>query len=307
MGVVVDMNQSKIEFNDPLNLGTYSISSNDLLPFSIHSWDVKFALKFDSNPKNGFGGAPATPELWKIGIVQNLLYENAIVEFDNKLTVPFQQKKVPLRQKTYPYQQTNPAIDADPKTTNLPFYSDPVSDPSRKNTKAVSPIWCTSNGYTDAFDPKNPSKLNISNQPDNITMYDQPGSTVPMRWPPGGSLILSSVQRTWAFQIWLVAIKDDGSAKPVVLATISAFSFAFWLKTKGPPLKHPEDDPDFDYGVYGENGFHPPGKINYGITGTGNSPTVKPIPPNTKNPTLTGDIALNIFSSKKPFPWIDQP
>ncbi len=135
MGITVDLSGSNILFNDPLLLDQSTtlntISGN--MGYDLFSFEPTFEIKFDSDPRVGIGGAPAQPERWKIGIVQNILYESLLFEYENSGVIQTEFKA--------------PAIDCVRGTKNIPFYADPQLNQNTKITRPMANIIYTAQGY----------------------------------------------------------------------------------------------------------------------------------------------------------------
>ncbi|MGH6811174.1 MAG: hypothetical protein ACREDM_02130 [Methylocella sp.] len=138
----------------------------------MHAFTINFGFSFDPNPKNGVGGSPVSEELWRIGIVQNVVYENLYFEYDGG--------------RLFKTEFNNAAVDS-VAAINFPFYHDPVIVPAckldpRLGCKTfvslmvpVADIWYTSQGYGELLNPYVPSGVAINNKPDALDMVDEPG------------------------------------------------------------------------------------------------------------------------------------
>jgi len=280
MGIVVDLQRSGIVFADPLILAQRTAYQFNTVDFEMHSFEITFGISFDPDPAKGIGGAPKAPESWTIGIVQNLLAERADVEFDGRERISVQ--------------FNDPADDVVPKATSKPFYGDPDLGPGKRQTRPYSNIFYTSQGYGQLLDPFNQSGYDLSNKPDALNMWDQPGGGAWIKSPKTGAFI-KSIERKYVFQTWLVA-QTPGNKAGVALAHIPPFTLCFWFETDLTNF-HPRssfDMPSFDYGVYVEDGFSPLyTKVDRRIKGLGPTPNIRAALGNgRRNPYTKGATAL---------------
>ena len=277
MGIVVDINRSEVKFKDPLLLyDPMNVITNQIL-FDPHSFTIKFGISFDPDPTKGFGGAPPEAELWRIGLVQNVLFERLNFEYENKQIFKIEFEK--------------PAPDFIPGSFSKPFYADPVLVPTRQNERPVSDIWLTSQGYGELLNPYDASGVAINNKPDALDMWDQPSGGTRLKLKDGS--MISRIEKVVSFQTWLVAKTES---KTEVLAHVPAFSLVFWFETtpaKTDKPKYSFDTPAFRYGVFGTNGIFGSKKIDRTRTGIGDSPTLKPALGNGgRNPVMFGQAAV---------------
>jgi len=260
MGIVVDLQRSSIVFTDPLLLLQQTAYSLDTLNFEFHSFEITFGISFDPDPGKGIGGAPAQGETWKIGIVQNLLWERCIWEYDNNERIEIV--------------APDPVLDSLDGTKLKPFYGDPYLGSSRRQSRPYSILLYTAKGYGELTNPADVSKVKIDNKPDILSMWDQPGGGGWIKSPKQRNLI-KGMERRYNFQAWLVA-QTPSDPDGLVLAHVPPFSLCFWLETdlKNFKPKSSFDDPAFDYGVYVENGFSI-AKVNRKIKRNGPTPTIQ--------------------------------
>src|SRR6266446_6115054 len=156
MGIVVDLKRSSITFGNPLLLAQVSTFGRDDLVFPMHSFEVTFGISFDPDPRKGIGGAPAEPELWKIGIVQNQVWARSVWEYDGD--------------EKYVIQFYDPAVDVlEEAHLSKPFYGDPDLDSSnRRPQRPYSVLWYTSQGYGELLSPISASGVNTNNKPETF-------------------------------------------------------------------------------------------------------------------------------------------
>lgn len=266
-----------MKFGDPLFLlDPMDVIHNDM-SYEMHSFTITFGISFNPDPKKGYGGNPREPDLFRIGIIQNVLYERLYFEYDNH--------------RKFVKEFTAPAVDSVSGTFGLPFYADPVLSGQRGKERPYTDIWCTPQGYGELLNPYSSSGVATNNQPGIVDVWDQPGGGATLKLD--GSMI-SRVEKVLSFQAWLVV---KNGVKIEVLAHIPPFSLVFWLCTtreKSTRPKYSFDTPSFKYGYYGVNGLFTNKKIDYTITKIGNAPTVQPTPgTGGRFPTTSGQIALD--------------
>jgi hypothetical protein len=278
MGIVADLGRSSITFKDPkwLDRATTISRINNDLAYDMQAFTIEFGILFDPDPQKGVGASPKDAQSWRIGLVQNVLYERLYFEYDDK--------------STFQMELTTPSVDIVPATNEFPFYATPK--PGAPGTRPVADITYTAQGYGET------SARKFDNKPDMLSLWDQPGGGAFFR--KNGAMI-NRVEKTLAFQTWLVAIKTGefstssafvdkmrdafipklvrtAGTSVAVLAHIPPFSLMFWfeLKSKGFKPKRMLDTPPFDWGVYGQNGHFPAKRINRSIQGLGPTPDIKP-------------------------------
>ncbi len=84
MGIVVDLQRSEINFKDPVIMPDPMDVIHNQLVLEMHSFEAKFGIAFDPDPKVGVGGAPPDEGTWRIGIIQNVVYEKLHYEYDSR-------------------------------------------------------------------------------------------------------------------------------------------------------------------------------------------------------------------------------
>ena len=262
MGVVVDIAKSKIEFEDPQLLDQRTGLVGKSVSYEFFTFKIQFGITFDPDPAKGLGGAPKEAEIWKIGIVQNLLFERYLFAFEDG--------------STFRKEFTSPTLDFKGTSFDRPFYGSPdLGASGRFNTRPVANIWYTSQGYGELLNPSSPTGVATNNMPEILNTWDQPQNYVVSKRQ--GSII-RRIEETNTFQAWLVAKKTGPFSSPItalrdafvpqiirrdmqidttkVLAHIPAFTMKFWLETD---LRNFKPDgfnaPTFQYGAFVENGI----------------------------------------------------
>jgi hypothetical protein len=279
MGFKVDISQSTIAFTNPPTKVPIGSVINEVVCF-MHMFEIQFALAFDSDPKVGFGGAPTDPELWRLGIVQNVLSERLSFTYDNgkKFEVNF----------------NNPALDSAAEIFS-PFIHDPVRtrackfDPKLSchtmipEMTTVTDIWYTASGYGELLNPTSASGVLTNNKPDSLDMADAPWFRAPLRLPGGATI--TRAERILAFQTWLV-VASNRKVK-YVLASTEPFSLVFWLTATPRPGALSIDVPPHDFAFYGESG------IARTVRKVGTVPTVRILAGKGKTNPVMDDQLVN--------------
>ena len=257
MGVVAKTSESHITFEwpeppDPNKTIVRAVDEIEVL-YDPLAFEIQFGFGFDRN--EGLGGAPQHPELWKIGIVQNVVYEKLL----------FRYYGLP----DFIWQRIDPAVDALDSSKDKPFYGN-----SGSVTKPVREIWYSANGFSDRKPTIEEKALN--NLPDFVNMWDQPsGGCIGMIKRKGDFHWIRRIEKIVSFQTWLVARKTGPfSTTPAmarleqlfiprlvqqfgqstgVLAYVEPFTLRFWLQTDAPPTGF--DMPAFTWGMDGVNGI----------------------------------------------------
>ena len=214
---------------------------NAWLMFHPHYyWRVK--VQFDA--RNGV--VPRTPErneVWRIGIVQNVLFARIVVRYFNldPIQVAWDQAVVD-------------ALDAQ----NLPFYGPAtptrvvmVGSDRRSNNelKALSfqplqIVFYGRKGIGYLLDPYPESTVPLAfsplGSPVELTFRDAPSLYLPYR-RRGQALRLA--ERLSAYQFWVVALSPR--KEPFVLASSPAFTLASWIRFQPSPFKSLGPPPDW--------------------------------------------------------------
>jgi hypothetical protein len=303
MGVLAEIGQAKIKFNDPPP-GLVGFDTSKVFSYEMQSFEIEFGTKFDSDPAVGIGGSPAAQEDWRIGIVQNVLYSRYRFVYEH-----------PKGNTTFFREEVHPSVDMVDGSHEYPFYADPKNKPGAMVTRPVSHIVYTSKGYTE----QSSKSKTPDNSPSFFNMWDQPGGGAPFTLSSGDStpFKLKTLEKMLIFQTWLVAIKPGefnttpGAAKirehfipdllrklgtsTAALACIPPFSLNFWadvdLATFRP--KSSFDVPNVKWGLYGGEGFFPKKPFNRSVTGLGPFPAVKPQSGDGgRRPVITGPTSL---------------
>ncbi|MGH7783986.1 MAG: hypothetical protein ACREO5_09145, partial [Candidatus Binatia bacterium] len=133
MGIIVDLPRSGIDFKDPVILPDPMNVVHNQLVLEMHSFETAFGIVFDPNPKKGVGEAPADDELWRIGIIQNVIYEKLHYEY--------------VGQKPFDVEFKDAVVDIDDNGKFFPFVGNPDFTPPV--TRPVADIWYNSRGYAE--------------------------------------------------------------------------------------------------------------------------------------------------------------
>jgi len=278
MGLNVDLSQSTIDFTNPPTKVPIGGVTNEFVCF-MHQFEIQFFLTFDKNPKVGFGGAPAEAELWRLGIIQNVLFERLSFTYDNG--------------KTFEENFNLSILDGGAETYS-PFYHDPVLTPACKydptlschtmirEMTPVTDIWYSSSGYGELLDPNDASGIHADNKPEVLNMIDAPWFRARLRLPSGATI--TRAERILAFQTWLVAA--SGGEVKHVLASTEPFSLVFWLTASPKPGALSIDVPPHSFAFYGEAG------IARTVKKGGTVPTVKILAgKGARDPLMKGTLA----------------
>jgi hypothetical protein len=177
-------------------------------------FNINFGVSFSPNPKTGFGGSPISNEDWKIGIVQNVLFEKLRLEYDDGTVFETESDEALLDSRA---------------VFNLPYVYDPPTNPSpaARGRRPVESIVYTSKGYDYFVDPWDPTKFD--NKPDWFDMIDNPILSAKLILPSGGWI--KKVSRINSFQAWLVA---QAPTETFFLANVPPFSTVFEYETDPP-------------------------------------------------------------------------
>lgn len=217
MGIVVDLDRSNIVFKEPNALDQRTTIGQNTVDYQLYSFAIQFGIKFDPDPKIGLGGAPTDPELYRIGIVQNVLHERLFFQYEKQ-----DERSKRTVKRVFEKTSDHPAVDIVENTFDRPFYSTPSFDSNKRKTRPVSTIWYTPQGYGELLNPYSKSGVAIDNRPDTLDMWDQPGGGAFFTLPDGAMLM--RMEKVLGFQAWLV-VKQALKIDP--LAHVPAFSLMF--------------------------------------------------------------------------------
>jgi hypothetical protein len=290
MGIVADIHRSMVKFGDPLIPRDALNSINRQVAFDMHSFTITFGIYFNPEPKIGIGGLPQNEQLWTVGIVQNVLFQYLYIEYESR--------------KVFTKTWKDPVLDYVDGSRSKPFYGDPPLVPTNLTRRPVAEIIYTSKGYRESAARGG----TFDNKPDTLDMWDEPAGGSALRFQ--GSMI-RRIEKVISFQAWLVATTKEPLLagfhpivrdlhplrniniivdRPEVLAHVPVFTLVFWLDTK--PKKAYKDSfdvPEYNYGMFVEEGFVDPKRINRAKSGIQSSPIIKPILGNGgRMPVLVG-------------------
>jgi hypothetical protein len=280
MGIVADIAQSSAKFSDPGLQNNALNAINRQVAFDMHNFTIEFGVAFDADPKVGIGGAPSSPQAWRIGIVQNLLFEHLYYKFENG--------------QVFEKDWRDAAIDYKEGTVATPFFGDAQRETGKLRQITVADVWLTSRGYGETT---NSAGVIVDNAPSSFNMWDEPSGGCRLRLKDGS--MIKRVEKVLTFQTWLIATpkpaaqgKIGGSVE--VLAHVPVFSLVFWLETTKPkkPITTSLETPPYDWGMFGDAGLVDAKRINRKVTGLGSVPDVKPkAGDGGKKPVLSGVTA----------------
>ena len=148
MGILVDMSRAKAKFSDPAYQWGALSNFSGQVQFDMHSFEIEFGASFDPDPTRGVGGASQEPELWRIGIVQNVLFEHIHLEYEGG--------------KIFKTAFKDAAPDYKEGTMSKPFYGDPEATPGRLKQRPAADIWLTAQGYGELLSPSSASGVAIT-------------------------------------------------------------------------------------------------------------------------------------------------
>jgi hypothetical protein len=264
-----------MEFRDPKNDDVFNAVANTCRCV-MHSFYIKFAFGFDADPRRGVGGQPSDSESWRIGIVQNVVYEK----------VKFKYSDGALFEKEWPDQVLDSSA-----SLNLGFYNDPVTVPAcqvdpRMKCSQWLPIFTPVHdivygkaGYKELVDSDGGQQT--STVPTMVDMYDEPAFGARMRREKA---VITIAEHILAFQVWLVAQRLK---QLEVLAYIEPFSLVFALTAQPRPDALSIQTPPFQYNYYGVRDITHSTRVK-----SSGTPTVRMYPGRSKRtPLLDGQTA----------------
>ena len=245
MGMIIDIQYSNIQFSNPRR-GTVLLPLRNIVHSVMHNFTVYFVFRFD--PRRGVP-PPSSRQLWRIGIVQNVIFEKISFEYQGGavFNVIF----------------NNSVLDSSASPSNRPFYHDPVRTPPqpitnpntgrtiRRSINVMIPfldVWYGSQGFGELLDPFHPSGISLSNN-GSVDILDEPGFGAKLRY---GRSVLTRAEHIMTFQSWLVAKSPN---RTHILAHVHPFSLVFWVTTQPAPNLLGIGVPAHRYGFYGQQGI----------------------------------------------------
>jgi hypothetical protein len=283
MGIVAS--DMKIKFKEPEDW-VIGFDQQSNFQYHMHSFEIEYAVKFDSDPQNGLGGSPNIEQSWRLGIVQNVLFERLLFVYED------QEHKRPRQ--VFERQFRLPEVDTVPGSTNFPFYGDQKLDPGKTLiTRPGTEIKYSSKGYREAT-----SKGSIfDNTPSLFNMWDEPAGAMPLM-KDNEAFTLRTLERSIIFQSWLVAIKTgefhgpspsldkvrelvipkvlrESGTRAVPIASFPPFGTIFFAEMDLAHFNHNYSGktPNFTWGLSGITGFFPATRIDHKIPKKGPLPT----------------------------------
>jgi hypothetical protein len=282
MGIVASA--MKINFKEPEDWHI-GFDQNSNFTYKMHSFEIEYGVKFDKDPENGLGGSPTTEESWRLGIIQNVLFQRFLFVYED------QAHKRPRQ--VFERQFPLPDIDTIPGSTNFPFYGDQKVEPGKPITRPGTEITYSSNGYREATSKGS----TFDNSPNRFNMWDQPEGSAPLM-KDNEAFTLRTLERLIILQSWLVAIKTgefhgpspsldkvrelvipkvlrDAGMRAVPIASFPAFGSIFFAEMDLAHFNHnyAGKTPDFRWGLSGFTGFFPATRIDHKLSKKGPLPT----------------------------------
>jgi hypothetical protein len=286
----------KINFKEPDDW-RIGFDQNSNFTYQMHSFEIEYGVKFDRNPENGLGGSPTIEESWRLGIVQNVLFQRFLFVYEDQ----GHRRPRQVFERQFPL----PDIDTIPGSTNFPFYGDRKVQPGKSTSLPGTEITYSSIGYREAA-----SKVStFDNLPSRFNMWDQPGGSAPLMNEE--AFTLRTLERVIIFQSWLVAIKTgefhgpspsldkvreqvipkvlrEVGTRAVPIASFPAFGSIFFAEMDLPHFNHNYSGktPNFKWGLSGITGFFPATRIDHRL------PKKGPLPKSIAPPGSGGRIPL---------------
>lgn len=240
MGITTDVDNSKISF-DKSKAEISMEAVRNLFICKMPQFEIFYTYKFDVSSNNIV--IPKNPELWDIGIVQNVLYDKFYYNYADGF----------VAQKEF----TKPALDV-AQVAHKPFLHGPVemlapnSRTSHKNPTSMIPVrrnWYASCGLGEEIISFSPCELKKNSEDLYVDVLDQPAFGTRLNHSLRGGVI-KNAYRLLEFKNWLVAKSDK---KIVVLGHMDSFSLVFWMDTTTTP-ELSIDTPGFSAGFYVQKG-----------------------------------------------------
>ena len=135
MGIVASA--MKINFDEPADW-RIGFDQNSNFTYKMHSFEIEYGVKFDRDPENGLGGSPTIEANWRLGIIQNVLFQRFLFVYED------QAHKRPRQVFERQFPLTD--IDTIPGSTNFPFYGDQKVEPGKPITRPGTEIIYSSSG-----------------------------------------------------------------------------------------------------------------------------------------------------------------
>lgn len=214
-----------------------------LLPRYSYEVDVEYT------PRAPLARAPRQVEQWRIGIVQNVIYERILVEY--------------FDQEPYTVTWTRPALDIGSEAYR-PFYNEPYTVniriplriagidqilEDRVSVVAVHEVLYGPRGLGLLYDPWAPDGYApLPNQILRLRMEDRPAHAL-RNWNNND---LARAERVMVMRFWIIAM--DMTSRSVVLGFSPQFTLVAWMQLARRGLRSIQPRPT--WGAYSRTGAH---------------------------------------------------
>jgi hypothetical protein len=215
MGLVVDLANSIFTVVPGSHSSPAAYAVANEVECKMAQFESAFQFRFD--PKRGVPGPTAT-ESWRIGVVQNVLYQKSRFIWDDG-TRHMKDWVTPVVDSgalfSFPFYQDEPTYTRDNKGNRKGDQQTPFRD-----------VYFNSTGFGELLDPWKKAPNNLVLKPDwFVTAADKPQFGCKLRTRRGG--LLRVAEQIVTFGIWLVATDSERRTRPQVLAHVPPFTMIY--------------------------------------------------------------------------------
>jgi len=282
MGLVVDLSMSGCDV-DPKQVPNpdFNVISNTAI-FSMSSFKTRFGFRFD---KKSGAPAPKKTELWRVGIVQNVLYEKMRFEYQGRRPIVAEFSRPAVDSEgigSFPF--CNEQLYASRKD----LYGGTIVNPNRYVPVMVPfrEVYYNPNGFGELVQPWSSFPDDVVLMPSaQVNAIDAPFFGCKLRADDDGALL--KAEQIVTFGIWLVAMDYDQRQPAQVLAHVETFSLIYSVTLT--PGSSALSYPGFSYFYYATAGAP---KTASARLGGGGAPSFRVRAGGTR-PLLKGETANN--------------
>jgi len=226
----------------------YYVQERDAWIQSLSRYSYQVDIEYDHRAR--MAPTPRRVEQWRIGIVQNVLYERILIEYHDQhpFTVTWARPALDIGSEAYrPFYNEPYTVEV-----RIPFSIEGVDRiiEDRIQVVAVHEVWYGPRGIGLLLDPWDPDGYApLPSQILRLSMEDQPRNAI-RNW--NGSELVRA-ERVLVMRFWVVAM--GARSRPVVLGASPPFTLVAWMRLAPRQLHSIQPRPA--WGAYSLAGANP--------------------------------------------------